>query len=231
MKYIQLKISKHARTYLILLSSLTIIFLPFMPFVSVCLLLLLCFVIYFFRDPDRIIPINDNLILSPADGLVTNINFSELPNEINNDLNILDKEFKKISIFLNVFDVHVNRVPVSGKVVLSNYLKGKFISATLDKSSNENERNITIIKTKENNHVVFVQIAGLIARRIVSDLKVSQEVKLGDRYGIIKFGSRVDIYIPKNLKLQVSKGQKLIGGQSIIADFDNIFEIGDTLSK
>ena len=231
MSYIQLKISKYARIYLIFLFSLIIIFLPFIPFVSICLLLILFFVIYFFRDPNRTVPINENLILSPADGLITFIGLSRLPKEVSNQLNTLNNEFKKISIFLNVFDVHINRIPTSGKIFSSTYIKGKFVSATLDKSSNDNERNITILETKEKNYIIFVQIAGLIARRIVCNLKENQQVKIGDRFGIIKFGSRVDIYIPKDLNLHVITGQKVIGGQSVLADFKNTFNIGEGTVK
>ena len=231
MSYIQLKISKYARIYLIFLFSLIIIFLPFIPFVSICLLLILFFVIYFFRDPNRVIPINENLILSPADGLITFIGPSPLPKEVSNHLNDFNKEFTKISIFLNVFDVHINRVPTSGKIISSNYVKGKFVSATLDKSSDNNERNITTLETKEKNYIIFVQIAGLIARRIICNLKQDQQVNIGDRFGIIKFGSRVDIYIPKNLNLHVAEGQKVIGGESVLADFRNTYNLGESIIK
>ena len=227
MKYFQLKFSNHSFLYLIIIFCLMIVFYPFLPFVGTFLLIILLFTAFFFRDPDKIIPTGDNLIVSPADGVITYIGQNEAPSETD----IENIEYNKISIFLSVFDIHVNRVPTTGKVLLCKYIPGKFMNATFDKSSDENERNIIKMKDKNNNIIVFVQIAGLIARRIVSDLKIDQNVSIGDRYGIIKFGSRVDIYIPKKIKLQVAVGQKVIGGQSVLADIKNNSSIGDTSIK
>ena len=167
------------------------------------------------------------MILSPADGIITYIGQADTPIEsgINN------KSYNKVSVFLSIFDIHVNRVPASGTILTCNYIKGKFLNATLDKSSNENERNIITMKIKDNSKIIFVQIAGLIARRIMSNLTISQEVKLGDRFGIIKFGSRVDLYIPNNLKLFVAKGQRVIGGETIIADIKNNLDIEQAIIK
>ncbi|HLD77320.1 MAG TPA: phosphatidylserine decarboxylase, partial [Rickettsiales bacterium] len=128
-----------------------------------------------------------------------------------------DKKLNKISVFLNVFNVHVNRVPASGKIINVNYKKGKFFSANLDEASEQNERNIVILKTTKGNEIAFVQVAGLVARRIISELKEGQNVKAGDRYGIIRFGSRVDIYLPQNIKVKALVGQTMIGGETIIA--------------
>ncbi len=227
MKYFQLKFSNHSFLYLIIIFCLMIVFYPFLPFVGTFLLIILLFTAFFFRDPDKIIPTGDNLIVSPADGVITYIGQNEAPSETD----IENIEFNKISIFLSVFDIHVNRVPTTGKILLCKHIPGKFINATFDKSSDENERNIIKMKDKNNNIIVFVQIAGLIARRIISDLKINQNVSIGDRYGIIKFGSRVDIYIPKKIKLQVAVGQKVIGGQSVLADIKNNSSIGDTSIK
>ena len=141
-----------------------------------------------------------------------------------NELNIKNK-FIKISIFLSIFNVHVNRIPVDGIIKKINYIAGKFLNATLDKSSTENERNIILIETKDNEQYIVTQIAGLIARRIVSDLKENQEVIKGHKFGIIKFGSRVDLYIPAKFKPLVNKGQTVIGGETIIANPNNISEI------
>ena len=225
MKYFQFKISNHAWIYLITLFLLMIVFYSFFPLVGTFLLIILVFTAYFFRDPDKIIPTNENLILSPADGIVTFIGPSDPPTEIEYT------NFTKISIFLSIFDIHINRIPASGKILSCIYIPGKFLNATLDKSSNYNERNIVIMETKNNYKIIFVQIAGLIARRIVSDLKENQDVKLGDRFGIIKFGSRIDIYIPENLNLHILEGQKVIGGQSILADFNNNLDIGKGIKK
>ena len=164
-----------------------------------------------------IITSNNKLILSPADGIVTSIEKSELPIETSLDYH----EYNKISIFLSVFDVHVNRIPAFGKIISCDYIPGKFINATNDKSSEDNERNIITLKMNNKQSIIFVQIAGLIARRIICDLKLNQEVNMGERFGIIKFGSRVDIYLPKELDIYVFKGQKLIAGQTIISKLNN----------
>ena len=227
MSIFQIKFSNHATVYLITLLLLTIVFSPFFPIIGLFIFIFLIFTAYFFRDPDRMVPTNDNLIVSPADGIITFIGSSAIPKE----LNINKTEFNKISIFLNIFNVHINRIPTSGKILDCKYIKGKFFSATLDKSSNENERNIITMETKNNNKIIFVQIAGLIARRIVSDIEVNQEVTIGNRFGIIKFGSRVDIYIPKKIKLSVFKDQKVRAGESVLADLNNNFDIVGIIKK
>ncbi len=213
MKFISFKINIHAKIYVIFLIFIIIIFLSFIPIISLLLLFILFFVLYFFRDPERAIPNDKNFFVSPADGLVTYVGPSETPVESE----VINKEYNKISIFLNIFDVHVNRIPTNGEIVFIKYIKGKFFNATLNKSSNENERNIIILKDKNEEKIIFVQIAGLIARRIVSNLKLNQKVEIGERFGIIKFGSRVDIYLPKHYKILAFEGQKIIGGQSIIS--------------
>ena len=217
MKIFHLKIDKHAKIYVLTLFLLTIVFFTFSNFISIIFLILLLFTVYFFRDPDRMVPVNPNLILSPADGIITFVGSFAAPKETN--LNNI--EFNKISIFLNIFNVHINRIPSKGKITSIKYIKGKFLSATLDKSSDKNERNIISMEVKNKNKLIFVQIAGLIARRIVSNLDLNQKVNLGDRFGLIKFGSRVDLYIPKNIKLHVYKGQKVKGGETIFGDLEN----------
>ncbi len=226
MEYFQIKINKHGWIYLIVILLLTIVFYPFIPFLSIIFFIILIFTAYFFRDPDKVVPIDDNLILSPADGVITYIGEASAPSELDQD----DIRYNKISIFLNVFDIHINRVPATGKILRCQYIKGKFYNATLDKSSTDNERNIILMEAKKNK-IIFVQIAGLIARRIVSDLKIGQEVNQGDRYGLIKFGSRVDLYISKEIKFHVSKGQRVIGGETIIADLNNSLNIKESKKK
>ena len=137
-------------------------------------------------------------------------------------------QYIKISIFLSVFDVHVNRIPISGIIEKINYIPGKFINAKLSKSSNENERNITVIKNKKNELLIISQIAGLIARRIVNNLKKHQEVIKGDRFGIIKFGSRVDLYLPINYNIMVNIGQTVIGGETILSNPNHISNISQS---
>lgn len=171
---------------------------------------------FFFRDPVRITPIDDSLIISPADGIVQNISEALPPPE----LGMPQEEMLKISIFLNVFNVHVNRVPSSGKILALHYNPGKFFNASLDKASIYNERQSVLMETNNGTKIVFVQIAGLIARRIVCDLEEGTQVKAGDRYGIIRFGSRADIYLPLKTTLQVAVGQTAIGGETILASFE-----------
>lgn len=172
---------------------------------------------FFFRDPERFTPVGENLVISPADGIVSDVEMSATPPS---ELNLSKTEiWTKVSVFLNVFNVHVNRVPISGKITQLHYNSGKFLSANLKESSFENERQSAIVKTKNGDDVVFVQVAGFIARRIVCDLKEGQEVTAGERYGIIRFGSRADVYLPSKAKIKVLKGQTMVGGETIIAEF------------
>lgn len=177
-------------------------------------IILTIFCICFFRDPDRVLPPEaENLVLSPADGTVEAIALVNPPKE----LNMRDAEMTRISIFLSVFDIHVNRIPVEGTVKALHYHPGKFISATLDKSSQVNERQSVLIENARGEEFGVVQIAGLIARRIVCNLDENQAVKSGDRFGIIRFGSRVDVYIPKKYVVTTFVGQKTVGAQTILA--------------
>jgi len=170
--------------------------------------------VYFFRDPDRITPMREGLIVSPADGIVQKITKCVPPSEL--DLGVSERT--RISIFLNVFDVHVNRVPVEGSVSKMHYHAGKFLNAALDKASEENERQSIKITTPDGATFGLVQIAGLVARRILCDLKEGQSVKTGERFGIIRFGSRVDVYLPPDAIPLVIEGQCSIGGETIICD-------------
>lgn len=171
--------------------------------------------IFFFRDPDRVTPKVDNVLVSPADGVVTQIEKDVLPPV---ELELKNKKFTKISIFLNVFNVHVNRVPAEGKIEKVIYIPGKFLSANFNEASEENERNVAYMKTKSKKDVIFTQVAGLVARRIVSELEDGQEVKAGDKYGIIRFGSRLDLYLPKDVAILTEVGQTMIGGETVIAN-------------
>lgn len=180
-------------------------------------LVLTLWCIFFFRDPERVIPTETNAIVSPADGVVTLI---ERGVKAPDDLNFGDKKWNKMSVFLNVFNVHVNRVPVGGKITKVSYKAGKFLSANVAEASSENERNSVVVKTENGSEIVFVQVAGLVARRIISDAAEGQEVKTGDRYGIIRFGSRTDLYFPENVEIKALVGQTMIGGETIIAKFN-----------
>jgi phosphatidylserine decarboxylase len=176
-------------------------------------LILTLFCAYFFRNPQRVTPIGEDLVISPGDGTVVDISQAAPPAELN-----LPEEMLKISIFLSVFDVHVNRVPMSGKVLALHYNPGKFLNASLDKASIHNERQSVVLETEKGEKIAFMQIAGLIARRIVCDLEEGMEIKAGQRYGIIRFGSRVDVYLPAKSVPMVAVGQTVIGGETILAD-------------
>ena len=219
----QIKIHQEGWVYFIVCSILAIICFPFFSIIGFFLLFLSAYIFYFFRDPNRVVPIED-VIVAPADGLITYIGECEAPKECKTK-----KKFIKISIFLNIFNVHVNRMPVAGKIKNIIYVPGKFINATLEKSSLDNERNIIIVEKDNKDIFVVSQIAGLIARRIVCNLKINQQIIKGDRFGIIKFGSRVDLYLPSNYTILVSVGQNVIGGETIISNPNNISTITNTL--
>ena len=221
----QLKIHNEGWIYLVSAIILTIIVTPFFVFIGIFFAILSIYIFYFFRDPNRIIPLDD-FIVSPADGTITYIGETNNPLDIENNNEI----YTKVSIFLSIFDVHVNRMPIEGTIKEIKYIPGKFINATLDKSSEQNEKNIIKISNGTYNYFV-VQIAGLIARRIVCNVNKNQDLKKGERIGIIKFGSRVDLYLPKSNKILVSKGQKVIGGETIISNPKNIREITATVTK
>ena len=202
---------KEISAALIILFLLVIFFYFIYKPLFLIFLILLIFTFYFFRDPERVVPLGDDILVSPADGLITNI--SEYKEG--------KKSYTKVSIFLSVFNVHIQRLPLSGQITKIDYIEGKFINATLDKASEENERLRLTLKSGSN--VIYItQIAGLIARRIICYLKTNEKVNQGDRYAIIKFGSRVDIDFPNSYNLMVSIGQQCIGGETVIArDFKN----------
>ena len=169
---------------------------------------------YFFRDPWRVTPTRPGLLISPADGVVVSIAAAVPPPEIGAG----DAEVAKIGIFLNIFDVHVTRAPVGGRVAALRYRKGKFVNASLDKASEDNERMAIRIAPPEGPEIVFVQVAGLVARRIVCDLREGQQVATGQRMGMIRFGSRVDVYCPPPYVPMVVAGQRMVGGETVLAD-------------
>lgn len=171
--------------------------------------------IYFFRNPKRVTPIREGLVISPADGIIQSISKIVPPDE----LEIGDAERIRISIFMNVFNVHVNRIPITGSISKIHYKSGAFLNASLDKASEQNEQNLIKIITPENVEIGVVQIAGLVARRILCDLNINQPVKTGEAFGIIRFGSRVDVYLPPDTQSLAIVGQTAIGGETVLADF------------
>ena len=176
-------------------------------------LILTGFIVYFFRDPERVSPDDKNAILSVADGVVDVIQEVEAPKELGLDSS---KTYNRVSVFLNTFNVHVQRIPMSGKIEKLEYIQGKYLNITNDKYHEDNERQLCLMKTTQGFEIIFVQIAGMVARRIVCNLKEGQEVKAGERYGCIKFGSRVDLYLPKDVEIKVKVGQTMIAGETVI---------------
>lgn len=179
---------------------------------------------YFFRDPERVTPQDDDLVISPADGRVSAIQMVTPPAE----LDIGSEPMLRISVFMNVFDCHINRSPVRGQVSRIEYRPGQFINAELDKASEDNERNGLVIETRHGK-VGVVQIAGLVARRIVCWVKPSEPVNAGERFGLIRFGSRLDVFVPAGGQARVSVGQLAIGGETVLAEFGSTK--GPTISR
>mgnify|MGYP003323336132 FL=1 len=169
---------------------------------------------YFFRDPIRTTPVRDGLLVSPADGVISLIEKTMPPPE----LDIKKEKLTRISVFMNVFNCHVNRSPFAGEVTEINYRPGKFFNASLDKASVDNERNSLVLQIPDGRQIIIVQIAGLVARRIVSFVKLKQTLRTGQRFGLIRFGSRVDIYLPTGVQPLVCLGQTMVSGETVIAD-------------
>ena len=206
------KLHKEGYRFVAIASLLTIFLLLISNTLGTISLIITIWVYYFFRDPDRNSINDNNYLVSPADGVISQIIETNGPKE----LNLENKRFTRVSIFMNVFNCHVNRVPTASSISEIYYKPGKYFNASLDKASEENERNYIKIKNAEGEELILVQIAGLIARRIVCNIKKDDKLKKGDRFGIIRFGSRVDLYF-ENYKLMVTLNQKSVGGETIIA--------------
>ena len=205
------KLHKEGYRFLTIAGVITFVLLLISKFFGIISLILTIWVYYFFRDPERF-PINDeNYLLSPADGVVSQITEINGPKE----LGLEKKKFTRVSIFMNVFDCHVNRVPASGKINKIFYKPGSYLNASLDKASEENERNYVKMNNSNGDELILVQIAGLIARRIVCAVKENEEIKQGNRFGMIRFGSRVDLYF-ENYQLMINLNQKMVAGETII---------------
>ena len=206
------KIHNEGYKFLVIFGFATLSLYFISSFLGLIGLVLTIWVYYFFRDPDRISINDENFLVSPADGLILKVEETDGPKE----LKLENKKFKKISIFMNVFDCHVNRTPCSGKITEILYKPGKFFNASLDKASEENERNYYKISNNAGEDIIVVQIAGLIARRIVTEVGENSELKQGDRIGMIRFGSRADIYF-ENYDPLVKVNQKTIAGETLLA--------------
>ena len=178
---------------------------------------------YFFRDPERTTPTRDDLVISPADGVINMITKAAPPEE----LGMGSTPLVRISVFMNVFNVHINRAPISGKVKALDYRKGKFLNAALDKASVDNERQSYVMETDGGIKIAFVQIAGLVARRILCDVEIGDSLKAGERFGLIRFGSRVDVYLPEGVEPLVCEGQTAIAGETVLADLDRAKSVNE----
>ena len=206
------KIHQEGYKFLVIAILITIFLYFFSGFLGLVSLVLTVWVYYFFRDPERVSINDDNYLVSPADGLVVQVQETAGPKE----LSLEGKKFTKVGIFMNVFDCHVNRTPCDGKVSEILYKSGKFFNASLDKASEDNERNYYKIINSKGEGVIVVQIAGLLARRIVCETSKDQDLKQGDRIGMIRFGSRVDVYF-ENYTSLVKMNQKTIAGETLLA--------------
>ena len=169
--------------------------------------------IYFFRDPARVTPMRDGLVISPADGVVSSIGFFVPPPE----LGLGERPLQRISVFMSVFDCHVNRAPMTGRIAKMTYKAGTFVNADLDKASEDNERAGLVIETGSG-RIGVVQIAGLVARRIVGFVREGETIGVGDRFGLIRFGSRVDVFLPEGVRVLIGQGSKAIAGETVLAD-------------
>ena len=210
--FIVQKLHKEGYRFVVIAAVITFVFLLINNYLGIIGLVITIWVYYFFRDPERF-PINDeNYLVSPADGKITQIEEMNGPKE----LGLSEKKFIRISVFMEVLCCHVNRVPYSGNIEKIFYKPGKYINATLDKASEDNERNYIMMKNLSGDEIIIVQIAGMIARRIVCEVKEGDKIKQGERFGMIRFGSRVDIYF-QNYNLLVKKGQNTVAGETLLA--------------
>ncbi len=206
------KLHNEGYKFLVIFGLATLVLYLINGFLGLVGVVLTIWVYYFFRDPDRISINDENYLVSPADGLVLQVMETNGPKE----LNLENKKFTKVSIFMNVFDCHVNRIPCSGEIQEIKYVAGKFLNASLDKASEDNERNYYKIKNNFDEEIVVVQIAGLVARRIVTESSEGEKLEQGSRIGMIRFGSRAELYF-ENYKPLVKVDQKTIAGETLIA--------------
>ncbi len=208
------KIHREGLRFIFLFAFITLVFFLIWAPLGWMGLVLTIWCVYFFRDPERITPIGEGLVISPADGVICFVGPAIPPQE----LEMGEEGWQRISVFMNVFNCHVNRSPVDGTVVKSVYWPGKFFNASLDKASDENERHSLSLSSEKMGLIGVVQIAGLVARRIVCDAGVGDALKAGERYGIIRFGSRLDVYVKSELSARVAVGQTIVAGETILAD-------------
>jgi len=206
------KIHTEGYKFIVISVFVTLFFLFFSKLLGAIGILISIWMYYFFRDPERVSINDENYLVSPADGLITQVTEVDGPKE----LQLENKKFKRVSIFMNIFDCHVNRIPCSGKINDIFYISGKFLNASLDKASEDNERNYIKIISNKGEEIIIVQIAGLLARRIVCECHKDQNLNQGEKVGMIRFGSRVDVYY-QNFKTLVKENQTTVAGETLIA--------------
>ena len=208
------KLHKEGQKFLTISLVLTFVLLLFSKFLGFLGIIISIWVFYFFRDPDRHPILDNNFLLAPADGMIC-----QIENEVNGpkELSMENDKFIKISVFMNIFNCHVNRFPIDCKVNEVFYKPGNFVNASMDDASTNNERNLIKITSVQNDEIIVTQVAGLVARRIVSYCNNTENYKQGQSFGIIRFGSRVDLFFKKNFKVLVKKGQTVIGGETLLA--------------
>ena len=212
----RIQVRPEGHLFIVIFALITVVFFNVAQWLGWVGLILVGWSVYFFRDPDRVTPDNSNLVISPADGIIQMVTEASPPSE----LDMTENPMKRISIFMSVFDCHVNRSPINGNVIKDAYRPGKFLNATLDKASESNERRSLTIRTESGTEIAVVQIAGLIARRIISWTGEGHNLEAGERYGMIRFGSRLDIYLPLKSKILVLIGQRSIAGETPIAKLE-----------
>jgi phosphatidylserine decarboxylase len=198
--------------FIFIAATLALVLFQFSDYAGLLGVVLTLFCVYFFRNPNRMVPQGAGFVLASGDGVISHITQAPLPKELGADGTL----YHKVSIFLNVFNVHVNRLPASGRITGHHYIAGKFLNAALDKASDDNERTVTMMETAMGHTIGFAQIAGFVARRIICDLTPQQNVTQGERYGIIRFGSRCDIYMPLSYAVLVDVGSIAVGGETML---------------
>ncbi|MGH1353358.1 MAG: phosphatidylserine decarboxylase [Methyloligellaceae bacterium] len=208
-------VHRDGHKFIAILGVATFIFYLLWSPLGILLALATMFTAYFFRDPDRVVPLREGLVVSPADGKIAAIEKVYPPGE----MGLGAGERTRVSVHLSIFDVHINRSPVAGEVSMAVYTPGRFLSAANDKASEDNERRSMVITTRSGAKIGVVQIAGLISRRIISFVEAGQSIGIGERFGLIRFGSRVDVYLPEGQTALVAVGQRAIAGETVLADF------------
>lgn len=203
--------------FVAIFGGITLLLFLFSGFLAMLGLVLTVWCYYFFRDPKRVTPKRPGVMVSPADGIVSQIEPAVPPVE----LGMSDKPLTRVSVFMDVFNCHVNRVPIAGKVVTIAYRPGAFFNASLDKASEDNERNSLCIRMEDGREIAVVQIAGLVARRIVCFVEAGAEMETGERFGLIRFGSRVDVYLPPEIVPIVEVGQTMVAGETVLAQISS----------